>query len=182
MRKFDPYTAVFISVLVLIAITGIDVLFHDNFVLSSYQCDDPKNADLEICKKLTEKTTIQASILNTDFKYEFNGRQTYWIVLNLILIALSFTPAFFRSLLGSIKAGALYLTTALLPTLGGFEDYLYFASRGIPIPAEMPWLNENVFISLFAGGQAVTPTTLYTSMVAVVVILAIGWALALRRK
>lgn len=164
-------------------ITFIDVVIHDTFVLNTYYCDDPKNANLEQCRPITATKTLSLNIENQVFQYEITGRQNYWLVLNVIIGFVALVPAIFRGyFLGNLKAGLMYFLSVLLPIIGGFEDFGYYELRGLSIPAEMPWLNANPFIAMFANGATVTATTLYLSMVAVMVILAIGWILALRKR
>lgn len=186
VRGFDLALAGILAIAFVGVISAYDVSMHDTFVLSSYACDDPVNAEMDFCKAIKGKTSIRAAIANNELNVAFEGRDTYWIWLNIIIGIVSFVPALFRSMLGSIPAGLLYFATIMLPLLGGFEDATYFAIKGQPIPFDMPWLNSNPVVGAINGivnaGNPVTAPVLYLSMIVVVSVLAIGWGLALYKR
>ncbi len=184
LKKVDlPAVVIIFAIPTLLGISAFDLVMHDTFVLTTYRCDDPANKNTPDCAPINAQTTLQASFYNQTIQYKVTGRGLYWVVLNALIFTFSFLPSFIRGfLLGSAKAGFLWFITILLPIVGGYEDFLYFTMKNMPLPDKLPWLNDNVFINIFAQGQTVTATTVYTSMAAVVVILALAWGIALRKN
>lgn len=180
VRGFDLFTSVIFSAVILLFVTGFDIFIHDTFVLPSYKCNDPANASLPECQPINGSTTIPI------LQYEITGRQLYWLWFNFVIGALAILPSLFRGMLGSAKAALMWGLTIILPILGGFEDFLYFELRSIPIPQELPWLEGNVFVgavnSIYSPQNTVTVTDLYVSMGIAVLILGVTWFLALKYR
>jgi hypothetical protein len=187
VRHFDLITSAVFSLVVLGFMTGYDIANHDTYILPSYQCDDPngKYYNSEFCISINGKNVLNVPLLN--YAFEISQRDTYWLWLNLFLLAFASMLGFIRWAIGrSIKAGLMWSLTIMLPVLSGFEDAIYFMGRGLPIPQEMPWLEENVFVGtvnrFYTPQNTVTPMDLYVSMGIAITILAIAWFLALRHK
>lgn len=158
-----------------------DVQMHDRFVLTSYGCDQsPTKPE---CQPITGTTRYSLNIQDTSFSYEIQGRTWYWILFSAIIWAFAIMIYFFRGyIMKNVEAGLLWAITVILPFYSGFEDLGYFAIKGEGVPAALPWLNGNPFINLFANGQPATSNTLYTAVIASVIILAVAWGLALRKR
>lgn len=183
IKKGDLIASAIVAIPIFFFITGFDIVLHDTFVLPTYHCDSLQDAQKPECKPINETTTIQASIAGTTFHYEIQGRQQYWVWFGAVGVGMAFMPAFFRAFFGkSIKAGVLWFLTIFLPIYGGFEDYAYYALRGMEIPDKLPWLNGHLLIAFINGPGDVTSTGLYTTMAAVIVFLAIAWYVALRKS
>lgn len=188
LKKGDLIASTIIAIPVFLFITGFDIFMHDTFVLPTYHCDHAADAQKPECQAINERTTIQASIAGSTFQYEIQGRQQYWLWFGSVSAGLAFMPAFFRAFFGrSIKAGAMWFLTIFLPTYGGWEDFGYYALRGMEIPASLPWLNGHLLIAFVNGfiapaGSDITSAGLYATMALVIVFLAGAWYLVLRKQ
>lgn len=184
VKTLDLLASVVFSVIFLVFITWYDITLHDSFVLPSYECHpNTPAADTEFCQKIMEKNSIKVPF--TQFAYEYTERDTYWIWMQAIIFAFGLVFAVARAMMGSLEAGFLWALTITLPIFAGFEDFLYFAARDIPVPEELPWLNGNVIIGITNNivspeGSPVTEFALYVAMGVAVAILALAWFLALK--
>lgn len=190
-KRFHPADLIIAAALglsVLAATTLIDITLHDKFVLPTYSCDNPANAESDYCIQYHDNPKITIPL--TSFTYELSDtRNSYWIGLNAMIFAMSIPAAVIRAILGSPKAAFLWAMTAIIPVLSGWEDAAYFYLQEKPIPDQLPWLEGNVWIgtvnSVINPGGIVTSDILYISMALAVVVLSVFWFVALwssRRK
>lgn len=182
VRAFDLVIAGIISFIFMIGFTVFDILLHDSLVLPTYTCNDPNNADLEYCKKINSATTLDTPL----FEYEFGTRMSYSIVSMSIALLFPLPLAILRAKLGSQMAAFLWYVTIAFPALTGYEDYLYFALRGMDLPGEWPWLDNSLWmgvITSFANpGGHVTDGTMFLSMGLAFAIVGAVWYGALKTE
>jgi hypothetical protein len=180
---FDLKFSLVASLAMLFGLTTFELFIHDTFVLPTYECNDPVMQNSEICKIINSKYEIRTPLLN----YEILRRDFYWLALNSLIVAIPLLPAITRAKIGaSSSAATLWYTTIILPSVSGFEDYLYFILKGAGMPPELPWLNNNVYLYIvnsIANGGTATPITsevLLISTISSSAVIAVLWYLALR--
>lgn len=181
MRGFDLIAAALLAITIIVFTTLFDIFIHDTFVLPSYHCDDPAQANNPECIPINSTTTIPI------LQYEITGRQWYWVFFVAMSWFLSIIPALFRGyVLGSVKAGFMWIATIQIPLAFGAEDVLYFTLRNLDIPDPLPWLNQNPFIgtvnTLTTHAPDITAQGLIYSLIAGLAILAVLWFFALRHR
>lgn len=180
IKIFDVVAALAIGITLLLVVTFFDIVLHDGYVKEVFaKCNEAAVAsNAEFCAPYLGNLDLS----NPIFTYSMPNIQIYWLAFTALLFVLPAIPAFFRAALGSPAAGVMWWITGWLFAYVGFEDYLYFALRDMPLPAMWPWLDQHVFISMVSGfitpGQSVSLGTLYASMGAGVGLLALMWWVA----
>lgn len=175
LHRTEVFIVFFFAVAVLALITNIDIIFHDSYVLPLISSCKPENpSPLEACKIFLQSTAEDLDI----------GRP-YWNLLAAMIVMFAAMPAVFRALLGSIKTGFVYFYSIFLPVVGGVEDFYYYSARGLVLPAELPWLDSQPFISytrFLTGTEHVTSQGLGISILFGFLSVILLWYIVLRTK
>jgi len=163
---------VFIIMSVAIALlTYTDIEVHDKYLLHiGAECYDGN--DSTFCQKINE-------IHNCPNGGSDCILQAYWFMLQVQMFTIAGLMMFVKlglvKLIGR-KINAMRIASAfiwgaapVILLLSAWEDYLYYVSRGQPIPSVLPWLDHSPImqgINSLLGVSSTTTLSLYISMAA----------------
>jgi len=134
----------------IVEFTYVDITVHDNYSVQwgALCYTGNTNPDCKNIQSITNCPNGGDACIEAKY-YAMLAEQAFYMSFILIFIKVSISHGVLRRKLNAVRIfqTVVWGITPLILLFSGFEDYLYYAVRGQPIPDTLPWLNQTGLFS-----------------------------------